>query len=83
MHRLIWNEIWDALIYATRRMEKEQLLEDSAQYASTQKEFDPELSLDVFDILKQAKENSDPSTRKGFIALELRAQGYSCKEIGE
>ncbi len=80
---LIWNEICDALIYATRRMEKEQLLEDDMQYASPQKEFNPEISLDVFGILKQAKENANSSTRKGIVAIELRAEGYSCKEIGE
>lgn len=82
-YRLIWNEICDALIYATRRMEKEQLLDDDAQYASTQKEFDPEIPLDVRGVLKWAKENANPSTRKGIIAIELRAEGYSCKEIGE
>ncbi len=82
-YRLIWNEICDALIYATRRMEKEQLMDDSVQYENPTRDFDPIISLDIHDVLKTAKENANPSTRRGIIAIEMQAQGYSCKEIGE
>ena len=82
-YRLIWNEICDALIYATRRMEKEQALDESIPLENETADFDPVIPLDIHGILKTAKENANVSTRKGIIAIEMQAQGYSCKEIGE
>lgn len=82
-YRLIWNEICDALIYATRRMEKEQLWDDSILFKNETEDFDPVISLDIRGILKKAKESAGATTRKGIIAIEMKAQGYSSKEIGE
>lgn len=41
-HRLIWNEIFDALIYATRRQSREILIEDDAMLADSYTHFDYE-----------------------------------------
>ena len=82
-YRLIWNQICDALIYATRRMSKEQLIIDDLQSMSMQAEFDPEIPVDIYGILKQEKDKATPTIRKGITAIELMSDGYSCKEIGK
>ena len=79
-YRLIWNEICDELIRATRLSGKEQpfdSLEDPID--DIQKD-----ALDTFDLrlaLQQAKDSAQGVTAKGIHCLELTAQGYSSQEI--
>lgn len=84
-YRLIWNEICDALIYATRRQEKETAC-DVAPYMPAGQEISEELSdfrIDLEQALSRAKEQAPPSTAKGIEAMKLMAEGYTSREIGE
>ena len=80
-YRLIWNEICDELIRATRLSGKEQSF-DSMEDPINDMQKD---ALDTFDLrlaLQQAKDSTQGVTAKGIHCLELTAQGYSSQEIG-
>ena len=84
-YRLIWNEICDALIYATKRQEKETAC-DVTPYLPAEQEVSEELSdfrMDLEKALRLAKEKAPPSTAKGMEAMRLMAEGYTSREIGE
>lgn len=81
-HRLIWNQICDALIYSTRRLASEESMDVSPNMASPENN-DLELSISLEQSLKKAKLEAPPSTAKGIEAIILMAQGYTCREIGE
>lgn len=81
-YRLIWNQICDALIYSTRR----QALETSSEEIPHQKEAPDgfsETAMVLDAALDRAEAAAPPSTAKGIQALRLKAQGYTCREIGE
>ena len=84
-YRLIWNEICDALIYATRRQITEYssdtvplvfLDADNSVEQST-------LQMDIYDALEKAKKTASPCIVKGIDAMVKMAHGYTSKEIGD
>ena len=82
-YRLIWNEICDALIYATKRQETELKILDMPGLGAV---YDPLeqiiLQAEVQNGIARARETANPSTKKGIDALVLHAKGYTCSEIG-
>ena len=82
-YRLIWNEICDQLIYATRRQRKEELSETKVVLAAGKEDVPMELKLDLYDALDRAKEAAIPTVQKGIHALTLMSEGYTAREIGE
>lgn len=81
-YRLIWNQICDALIYATRRQETEFLIEVESLYTTTDsKEHFSTLKYDLDVALLSARKEASPSIRRGIDALQLMNQGYSSEEI--
>lgn len=84
-YRLIWNEICDALLYATRRQAKEVYF-DLEPYMSVEKKQSEEqvgVMIDLEQLLSQAKADAPPSTGRGIEAMKLMAKGYTSREIGE
>ena len=83
-YRLIWNEICDALISATRKKQIEKTLEDANSFAISEDETTSVLSLIEFhDILTQVKSRANGVTSRGIKCLELSAEGYKSREIGK
>ena len=83
-YRLIWHEICDAMVYATRRQAKE-ILSDVTPYIAAEQETPEELSdfrMDINRILEQAKAEAPPSTSKGIDAICMMSKGYTSSEIG-
>ena len=84
-YRLIWNEICDALIYATRRSAAEHVTDpemmpvDESRYNAVS----PELRMDLYAALRIAEKTATGVTAKGVKALQLMSEGYTCKEIGK
>ena len=84
-YRLIWHEICDALVYATRRQAVESVC-DATPFMPDTDAYAEELSvyrMDVYQALETAKKKAPPSTAKGIDALCLMSRGYTCREIGE
>lgn len=84
-YRLIWHQICDAMIYATRRQTKETTC-DVTPYIAAKQETPEELSdfcMDIKRALEQAKADAPPSTRKGIDAICMMSKGYTSSEIGE
>ena len=82
-YRLIWHEICDAMVYATRRQAKE-ILSDVTPYIAAEQETPEELSdfrMDINRILEQAKAEAPPSTSKGIDAICMMSKGYTSSEI--
>ena len=84
-YRLIWNEICDTLIKATRQSKHEQLWDPSdVQHAASNN-----TPLQLFSaceqqiIMEQVRKRASGITAKGIICLELQADGYTSKEIGD
>ena len=83
-YRLIWNEICNALIYATRRETAEQ---------ATDPEFMPsdindgtvrfDSSEELLEILSRSERKASGVVAKGIRALLMLANGYTCREIGK
>lgn len=84
-YRLIWNEICDALIYATRRQAKETICDVTPYTPAEQEHSEQELDfrMDMEKALSRAKQEAPPSTAKGIDAMQMMAQGYTSREIGE
>ncbi len=82
-YRLIWNEICDALIFATRRVAYEAELDASFLNAAPARQSIPSPeSLDLKTILRRALENAPEGMRKGLAAALLMAEGYTSREAG-
>lgn len=82
-YRLIWNEICDALIYASRRTLSEESVE-IAELASIENDTDlNETKIELYDVIKKAKKSASPSIALGIDALLFMNAGYSAKEIGK
>lgn len=82
-YRLIWNEICDALIKATRISGREETMDP----LETMKSFsaghiDPSFDMDLSPILAQIEGEIDGIVAKGIRALRLSLVGYSSQEIG-
>lgn len=84
-YRLIWNEICDALIKATRQSKHEQLWDPS----EVQRAVTYNAPLQLFSaceqqlMMEQVRKRASGITVKGIICLELQSDGYTSKEIGE
>lgn len=82
-YRLIWNEICDALIYASRRTSSEELTdsidetEDEVSYPSL------DVKVDLYRVIQKSKEEATPSVAIGIDALFMMNEGFSAKEIGK
>lgn len=84
-YRLIWNEICDALIYATRRQTREVFLEDDVQLSDAEAYMDYdrlEQSLQLQQVIQQAKTETTPFMARCIDVLVRMAEGESSKEIG-
>ena len=82
-YRLIWNEICDALVYATKRESTElQILDRPGAVAVPDPIEQILLKAELHTGIRKARESANPSTRKGIDALLLMAEGYTCAEIG-
>ena len=82
-YRLIWNEICDALVYASRRNCPEILLLEHETQPTDGKTAQLELKLSLTEILNRAKQEASPSVQKGIDALIRMSSGESAKEIGD
>lgn len=84
-YRLIWNEICDTLIKATRQSQHEQLWDPS----EIQRAASYNAPLQLFSaceqqiMMEQVRIRASGITAKGIVCLELQADGYTSKEIGE
>ena len=82
-YRLIWNEICDALVYASRKHSKEDATDD-ARLTYPQEAYEPnmDMKIELYDLIKKAKRDVSPSVAIGIDALLLMNDGYSAKDIG-
>lgn len=84
-YRLIWNEICDALIYATKRQATEAtndiipivIQDDETTINSIS------LRLDLNKALQKAKEDASPCIVKGIDAMIQMSRGYTSREVGD
>ena len=82
-YRLIWNEICDALVYASKRQETELQILDRPGIGSSSDPLEQILlQAEVKAGVEKARKTANPCTRKGIDALLLMADGYTCGEIG-
>lgn len=82
-YRIIWNEICDALIYASRRASTEELIEVEPNFTSNSSEEYSDIKLGLYEALNKAKKTACYSVGKGIDAIILMNQGYTAKEVGE
>ena len=83
-YRLIWHEICSALIYASRRAAEEPDQDPQARLRGVEadNQFQVEY-LDVQELLSRAERSAKGVVAKGICAVQLMAEGYTCREIGE
>ena len=85
-YRLIWNEICDALIYATRRQSREILIEDDAFLADSHTHIDLE-EMEKREMTRaavnKAKQSATPVMVRCIDMLIRNSRGESCKDIGK
>ena len=83
-YRLIWHEICSALIYATRRSAEEanQDLRGQLREREADTQFQVEY-LDLQELLSRSERAAKGVVAKGICAVQLMAEGYTCREIGE
>lgn len=83
-YRLILNEIYSALEYATLRREREPVtdLESLPGGITATASPDTDLQADLGVALAEAKQKAGGITAKGIEAIELMQDGYTCREIG-
>ena len=87
-YRVIWNEICDALIHATRHISKEASFDEGFLTSISAKESIPSAeSLDLKNFLnrtlKGTLKDAPEGMRKGLSAALLMAEGYSSQEAGD
>ena len=81
-YRLIWNEICDALIYASRRTSNEDI-SDTIQHAmdETSQSYS-DIKVDLYSVIEAVKKTATPSIAMGIDALLLMNDGYTAKDVG-
>ncbi len=84
-YRLIWNEICDALIKASRVRQREQTMapEDLQSVLRNNVPMDLMDACEQEILMEQVRLRATGVQAKGILCLELAANGYSSKEIGE
>ena len=82
-YRLIWNEICDALVYASRKHSKEDATDD-VRLTYPQEDYEPnmDMKIELYELIKKAKRDVSPSVAIGIDALLLMNDGYTAKDIG-
>ena len=82
-YRLIWNEICDALIKATRISKREQLREPDEVYRAVKENEPLELFLacELQILMDQLRSRASGTTAKGILCMELSSEGYTSSEI--
>ena len=82
-YRLIWNEICDALIKASRIQENEFFLEDTPRDKNEKalSERDLLLICEQKLLIQTVKERASGMTSKGIECLQLASQGYKSADI--
>ena len=80
-YRLIWHQICDALVYASRRQVRETTC-DVLPKVSEEGKGDAILKLDLEHAIAEAMVTAPNATAKGILAMKLMAAGYTSKEIG-
>ena len=81
-YRLIWNEICDALIYASRRTSSEELSDTVQLKKDSSSQSYSDIKVDLYSVISSAKKTATPSVAMGIDALMLMNDGYTAKEIG-
>ena len=82
-YRLIWNEICDALIKATRLAGREEIIDPQEAVAAFSSEhMDPSPSMDLNPVLAQIEGRAEGIVANGIRALRLSLDGYGSQEIG-
>lgn len=81
-YRLIWNEICDALIYASRRTSSEEISDTLQLVKDENSQSYSDIKVDLYCIIRSAKKNATPSVAMGIDALLLMNDGYTAKDIG-
>jgi len=81
-YRLIRNEIFDALEYATLRRCREALTDPDTLPGCAMREF-ADGTQDLMRILDTAQAQASGVTAKGIAAIRLLADGYTHREIGQ
>ncbi len=82
-YRLIWNEICDALIRATRISGREEVMDpQSATAPLFTGHRDPYSDMDLRLVLEQVEGQADSTVASGIYALRLSLVGYNSQEIG-
>lgn len=82
-YRLIWHEICDALAYASRRSVREQAIDPKILGLTSKETWNTEEAAELTYILEQAEHSANGVVAKGIRAIRLKADGYTCREIGE
>jgi RNA polymerase sigma factor (sigma-70 family) len=80
---LIRNEIYTQLEYASLRKNREEILDPSDLAFNRESTLIPDAPTGIEQLLSDIEANADGVIAKGIAAIRLRADGYSCKEIGE
>lgn len=79
-YRLIWDEICDALIYASRRMSNEDI-SDAVQHAADEtSQSYSDIKVDLYSVIEAVKKTATPSLSMGIDALLLMNDGYTAKD---
>ncbi len=82
-YRLIWNELCDALVYASRKHSLEDASGDiRLMYPKEDYENNTDVKLELYDVINKAKRNVSLSLALGIDALLLMNDGYTAKDIG-
>ncbi|MGN0425430.1 MAG: sigma-70 family RNA polymerase sigma factor [Acetatifactor sp.] len=82
-YRLIWNEICDALIKATRIAGREETMDMQSAIVSFHSERStPSIDMNLSPILAKIEGQTDGMVAKGIRALRLSLAGYTSQEIG-
>ena len=82
-YRLIWHEICDALVYASRRSDRELATDPQILCPADPEVHFPDDVPELTRILEQAELSAKGVVAKGIRAIRLQADGYTCREIGE
>ena len=83
-YRIIWNEICDALVQATKLNSRECEMECSARVQETGENVQDLLeSCELKAMLMQIKSDAEGILAKGIQCLLLAEEGYTSKELGK
>lgn len=82
-YRLIWNEICDALVRATRQSQYECCLDETIACSPQECQSVDQVSRTELQLMIQkARKQASGTTARGIECLELSAAGYKSAEIG-